>query len=82
MWKYFGVFGKEKDTTLQDELCKALENKKCLAEKIIDIESKQQLKLDNEKQLMLLEVAIKENEEYEKKLKKITEKLSECVNDD
>ena len=65
--------GKEKDTTLQDELCKALENKKCLAEKIIDIESKQQLKLDNEKQLMLLEVAIKENEEYEKKLKKITE---------
>ena len=63
--------GKEKDIVLQDELSKASEDKKIISEKLIDIEAKQQVKLEKERQLMILEVAIKDNDEYQKKLQKI-----------
>ena len=65
--------GKEKDSVLQDELSKASEDKKFISEKLIDIEAKQQVKLEKERQLMILEVAIKDNDEYQKKLQKINE---------
>ena len=62
-----------KGIVLNEELCKAMEDKKLLSEKIVGVEARQQEKLENEKQLMLLDVTIKENEELQKKLKKVVE---------
>lgn len=65
--------GKEKDISLQGEFSKASEDKKLISEKLIDVEAKQQVKLEKEKQLMILGVAIKDNDEHQKKLQKINE---------